>query len=145
MSERVEQAVAAFEAGYNCAEAIVGTYGPALGLGGAVSVRAASGLGAGLGRRGEVCGAVSGATVVLGLRHGREQAEDKTGKDRVYGLVREFLKRFEARMGAIRCRELLGMEIETAEGLRAARESGRVEEVCPQCVRAAAGLLEEML
>jgi len=62
---KVQDAVSAFESGFNCSQAIVRTYGPDYGLSALDSVRVSCGFGGGM-RRGDTCGAVTGALMVLG-------------------------------------------------------------------------------
>ena len=106
----------------------------------------ASGFGGGLARSGETCGAVTGAIMALGLRHCGIPAEaDPLAKQRAYPPVQEFLARFRVRHGSIVCRELLGCDLGTAEGLQRAREQGLFKSRCPDFVRTAGEILEELL
>ena len=94
---------------------------------------------------GETCGAVTAAFMVLGLRHCGPDCETGSGRNRVYAAVREFASRFEARAGSVICRDLLGHDVSTAEGMRAAKEEGLFETKCPKFVQEAAEVLEAML
>lgn len=145
MSEKVEAAVACFREGFSCSQAILSTYGGDFGLPRETALRAAAALGAGMGRLGEVCGAVAGALIVIGLKHGHTAAADKETKEKNYARVRDFAGRFRSRNGALCCRELLGCDLSTAEGMEAARQKGVLAERCPRFVRDAAELLEELL
>ncbi len=80
--------------------------------------------------------------MVLGLKYGNVDIHDKAAKERIYGLVREFSRRFESRNSSIACRELLGCDISKPEGIMAAKENGLV---CPKLVREAAEILAEMI
>ena len=145
MSQRSEQAVSYFE-NFNCAQSVISACGPELGLDPETGRRVAGGLGGGMGRLGEVCGAVSGAFLVIGLKHGKVHPEDDESatKERAYALVYEFAERFRARHGSVLCRELLGCHIGTPEGRTQARETGLFDEVCPKVVRDAVEILEQM-
>ena len=70
---------------------------------------------------------------------------DTDTKERAYALTKEFLARFTARHGTVLCRELLGVDVGTTEGLNRARTEGMFKTLCPNFVRCAAELLEEML
>lgn len=144
MGEKVEAAVASFREGFSCSQAILSAYGEEFGLPRATALRAGAALGAGMGRQGEVCGAVSGALIVIGLRHGNT-AVDKAAKEKNYLLARDLGDRFRSRNGALRCGELLGCDLATAEGAEAARQRRLFTEVCPRFVRDAAEILEELL
>ena len=122
---------------------MLSAYATRLGLDGNTALKIASGFGGGIGRMAETCGAVTGAMMVLGLEHGNT-APDREAKERVYEQVREFAQRFRARNGSLLCRELLGCDISTPEGLQQAREADFVLKICPKFVRDAAEILEEM-
>jgi C_GCAxxG_C_C family probable redox protein len=141
----VENAVGCFKSGCNCAQAIVSVYGVPLGLDKDTALKLAAGFGGGMGRMGEVCGAVTGAFMVLGLKSGAAAAQDMEGKERTHALIREFTRRFKSRHCYIRCRELLGCDIGTAQGMQVARDRGLFTTLCPKLVEDAAIILEEML
>ena len=145
MGDKVEAAVACFKEGFNCSQAILSTYGVAFGLEGPTALKAASAFGAGMGGLGEVCGAVTGALIVIGLKHGRTEARDKEAKEKTNALVRDFAGRFRSRHRSLLCRELLGCDLTTPEGVAAARQKGYFTELCPRFVRAAAEILENVL
>ena len=142
---KVQCAVDCFKSGFNCTQAVLSTYAEHFGVDRNVALRLAAGFGGGMGCMAGVCGAVTGAFMVLGLRHGATLAADKESKERTYTLVREFAKRFEARHRSIVCRDLLGCDIATAEGLQAAKDGNLFKTVCPKMVEDAAVILEEML
>ncbi len=145
MGDRVEKAVACFREGFTCSQAILSTYSGELGLERTTALKAASVFGAGMGRLGEVCGAVTGAMIVIGLKHGQTEAKDKETKEKAYALVRDFAGRFRAQEGTLLCRELLGCDLATPEGMATARQKGYFTERCPRFVREAAEILEDVL
>lgn len=145
MSERSKKAVSFFE-NFNCAQSVLATCGPEMGLDRETALRVAGGFGGGMGRLGEVCGAVTGAFLVIGLKHGKSHPEDDESetKKKAYALVYEFADRFRARNGAILCRELLGCDISTPSGRAQAKEKGVFNDLCPKLVRDAVEILEQM-
>ena len=138
----VETAVSRFEGGYSCSQAIFSTYSGQLGVAEDTAVKVASGFGGGMGRMAATCGAVTGAFMALGLKHG---GPDSEAKERTYELVREFANRFKARNGTLECRELLGCDVSTPGGRERAREQKLHSTVCVQIVRDAAEILAELL
>ncbi len=140
---KVQEAVSAYKEGFNCSQSVVHTYGPDCGLSQLDSLRVSCGFGGGM-RRGDTCGAVTGALMVLGLRSGPQDVSDTSAKNDVYSRVVEFCSRFESRCGYINCRDLLGCDISTAEGMEQARENNIKETVCPRMIQTAAEILEEM-
>ena len=73
-------------------------------------LKIARGFSGGMGRMAQTCGAVTGAFMVPGLKYGNADIHDKEAKERIYGLVREFLRRLESRNSSIVCREQLGCD-----------------------------------
>lgn len=143
--ERVEQAVAFFKQGFNCSQSVLQAHCEQFDLDHKTAIKIAEGFGGGMGSMGEVCGAVAGAYMVLGLKQGRINADDREAKIRTAELVREFTRRFQERNSSYLCKDLLGVEIDTPVKQRAARESGLFTTICPKMVRDAAEILEEIL
>ena len=141
----VENAAAAFKEGFSCSQAVLAAFAAEFGLERETALKLASGLGGGMGRTGQTCGAVSGALLVLGLKVGSADPQDKATKEKAYSLVREFIAQFKARNGASLCPELLGYDIGTPEGLQAVREKGLSATVCAKAVRDAVEILERMM
>ena len=145
MSAKSEQAVRKFRKGFNCSQAVLFVYAEEFGLCRETALKIACGFGGGMGRMALTCGAVTGAFIVIGLKYGNIEANEKEIKEKTYGLVREFARRFEERNGSSICRELLGCDISEPEGLRSAKENGLFTSVCPGMVREAVEILEEMM
>jgi C_GCAxxG_C_C family probable redox protein len=140
-----EIAAAAFKEGYNCSQAVLSAFAPEIGLEREAALRVATGFGGGIGRMAGTCGAVTGAVMVLGLRHGSVDPGDRQAKEVAYTAVREFVRRFEEKHGTVTCAGLLGCDISRPEGLAAAREASLFAQRCPLFVADAARILEPML
>ena len=138
----IDRAVNSFKEGYNCAQAIVSTFGTIFGMNSQTSLKIASGFGAGMGGMGETCGAVTGAFMVIGLSVGRTRVENVESKEKTYTLVQEFVKEFTARNSSIKCKELLGFDLNTPEGRTKAREESLTKTLCPKFVKDSAEILE---
>jgi C_GCAxxG_C_C family probable redox protein len=132
------------EQGGNCAQSVLAAFGPECGLDETSCLRVAACFGAGIGRLGFTCGAVTGACMVLGLRHGHEMAEGLGGRDKVYGYVQEFTRRFRARFGHLDCAALTGCDMTTPEGRQSFVDRGLHQGLCSSLVAGAAEILEEM-
>ncbi|MBN1954823.1 MAG: C_GCAxxG_C_C family protein [Anaerolineae bacterium] len=142
---RADQAWETFQGPYNCTQSVFAAFAPGLGLEREAALRVASGLGGGVGCLGsEVCGAVSGAVLAIGLSRAY-LPEDRAAREATYALVREFARRFRVLHGHLRCRDLLGLDIGTPEGRQAALDSGLHDILCPRLVRDAAAIVEELL
>ncbi len=141
---RVEEAVNSFCRGAACSQAIVGTYGSSLGLPREQGIKLSSGFAGGM-RLGQTCGAVTGAFMVLGLKHAGPNCDQRDSRENVYTAIREFTARFQQRHHSVVCKELLGCDISTPEGAQRALKEGLYRTICPKLVEAAAEILEEML
>jgi C_GCAxxG_C_C family probable redox protein len=143
---QIEQADQYFANGCNCAQAVAAAFAEGEGLSKDVALRAMSGFGGGLGRSGETCGVVSGAVFILGLHFGADiPGPDPEAKGRLYARVRDFLARFTAKHGAIACRDLLGCDIGTPEGLARIQAEKMHETHCAKFVHDAAAIVKAML
>ena len=105
--------------------------------------RIASPFAGGMARSGEICGAAAGALMCFGIKHGRDDLTQSD--DEALRLSRRFLRAFQEEMGNLRCRDLIGMDISTTEGLQNFRESDVRITVCLRAVGFAYGLTLELL
>jgi len=140
---RADQAVAIFSSGFNCAQAILLACGCPRGVDRLQAQRFASALGGGIAHQGQVCGALTGAALLVGYLLPKTDTQDL--RPRANQLIGELFQAFRARQGAILCRDLLGLELSTPEGVRRFRELELRQKRCAPAVRLAAELLEELL
>ena len=111
--KEIERAGELFLEGYNCAQSVFTAFCDRFGMDEETAKRVSAGLGGGVGRMREVCGAVSGAAMVLGSLACASSGDDTAGKAKNYELVREFAERFKARCGGtVVCRELLKLGVQ---------------------------------
>jgi C_GCAxxG_C_C family probable redox protein len=105
--------------------------------------RIASAFAGGMGGTGSVCGALTGAVMAIGLRHGRDNpAEPDT---RAHALTQEIRRRFETEMGHIECRRITGMDLSTREGIKRFVQSDVPGKVCLPAVGVAYDTVIELL
>jgi len=140
-----QDAVALHGRGCNCAQAVLCAFAHELGMEEQTALRVATGFGGGMGRMGSTCGAVTGAYMVLGLARGMRSPEERNNKEATYTLVREFADRFREKHGATGCRELLGVDVGTVEGLRMAHERNLFSTRCNVLIRDAVTVLQGVL
>jgi len=105
----------------------------------------ATGFGGGIGKQGEVCGALTGSVMVIGLLNGRKDANDRDAKQTSYALTSEFIRRFQVENGALCCRDLLQLDIDTEGDMNSYREKGMKKNVCTLAVSSAIQILVELL
>jgi C_GCAxxG_C_C family probable redox protein len=129
----------------NCAQAILSTYSEMFGLDRNLALQLAQGFGGGMGHTGKICGAVTGAYMVLGLAQKISGSNPRENVDKTYDLIKEFDNKFLELHSSTSCTELLGYDLSTPEGLAEARNKSIFTTVCPKLVRDAAEILETLL
>lgn len=143
MSTHGDKAERLFREGYNCSQAVLLAFSDITGLDDDTAAKLASSFGGGLGRMREVCGAVSGAAMVLGLVKGYSDPKDFEAKKVHYNLIQDFAARFREKNGSIICRELLTGVKTTENGTPEARTDGYYKKrPCPLLCRDAAEILD---
>jgi C_GCAxxG_C_C family probable redox protein len=144
--DRSEQAVAKFVSGFNCAQAVLFPFCDDLGLDKDKTLKIACGFGAGMGRKEEVCGAVSGGIMVIGAKYGRGENDDRKETENTYAKIRELMNQFSITHGTYNCRELLcGCELTTEEGQKIYRDNDYFNKVCKRCVERVVEILEGII
>jgi len=144
MSSRIDAASECFKSGFNCAQAVFSAYAPLVGVTEEDALRIAAGFGGGMGRQQEVCGAVTGALMVIGCKSGSITV-DSSAKERTYAQVNDFSMEFRRLHGSLLCRDILGCDLSTVEGRRQVEEKRLSTVVCLPCVQDAGRLLEETI
>lgn len=130
---------------FNCAQSVLAPFADELGIEQDTALRLASSFGAGVSRQGEVCGAVSGALMVLGLRFGKDRKSGEDAKEACYEKTEEFLHLFKEETGSLLCRDLLKLDMEDPEVWSKASAEGKFESICPRMVEKAIGITEKIL
>jgi len=138
-------AVECFLKGFNCAQAVLSTYGPELGIDQNTALKTAGPFGGGMGRMGEVCGAVTGAFMAIGLKYSMTKAGEEELRNKGYELVRSFSEKFKSKHCSIKCMDLLKADISTPEGYKQAAENKLFRTICPALVKDASIILEELI
>lgn len=145
MTEK-EKAGQLFLEGFNCSQSVFTAFCDRFGIDEEAAKRISAGLGGGVGRQREVCGAVSGAAMVLGCIVAPTDGSDSESKKKNYELVREFSDRFRELHGSIVCREIL---VGKAKNKGAVPDERTAEyyknRPCLKAVEDAAEILTEML
>lgn len=140
MSKYSDKAVDLFLQGKNCSQAVFAAFAPDLGLTEEMALAVSIGLGGGVGRMREVCGAVSGSAMLVGLKY---PELDKTS---VYKKVRLIIDEFKKTNHSIVCKELLGLtKPETSSVPEARTEEYYKKRPCVKIVEDAALAVEKVL
>lgn len=146
MQDKKDKALSYFNNSFNCAQAVLTTFGPELGLSEDECLKIATAFGAGMGKQQHVCGAVSGALMVLGLKFGKAFNDPESNKENTYDKATEFLKRFESENESIYCKQLLQeLDMEKEKDLMIIHELGLFETACTGYIKQAVDITEQIL
>ena len=107
---RTRRAEELFMQGFNCAQAVVPAFADIYGYSGEQALRVSAGLGAGIGRMRQTCGAVCGMAVLAGMDCGSVTPGDREGKSACYKVVQQLAAEFSREHGSIICSELLRLK-----------------------------------
>jgi C_GCAxxG_C_C family probable redox protein len=146
MKPKTEIAEEKFLSGYNCAQAVLCAFADDLQIDKNPALKLACGFGAGMGRKQEICGAISGGILAIGLKHGRGEGQDKSLTEETYRKVRELMSRFETTHGTCHCRALLnGCDLSTPAGQQSFKDNDLLRKVCAPYVKTVVQTLEDIL
>lgn len=140
-----EHALALFKEGFCCSQSVIMPYIEQWGLDRESFLKLTDAFGGGIGGMAGICGAVSGAIMVIGLKYGRTQSNDTEAKQKTRTLVKEFVKRYKDRYGFIECKHLLGEDLSTDEGMAIAKEKGLFGSKCPRLIEDAIDILDGII
>ena len=115
IQKAAERSVALFVSGYYCAESVLLAISEEKGIHSRLIPKIATGFCSGTSRMCGPCGAVSGAILSINLLTGRTDPNSSVEEN--YTLARKFLNNFVDKFGSTNCRELIGCDLGTKEGL----------------------------
>lgn len=127
-----------------CSEALVLAGTEASGVKSDMLVEAALGLCGGVGFQGRVCGAITGAAMVISLAVAAKEKDYKKRKLQTATAVGRLCQAFEKETGSADCRKITGLDLTTPDGRKIMEERVK-EEKCAGCVRLGARLLADEL
>jgi len=138
-----EKAASLFLGGYLCSESILLTLSEHQGIKSKLIPRIATAFGAGFGRKGLICGCVTGALMVIGLKFGRDN--NLQDKERAFTLARKFCEMFKERFGSLLCLELIGCDLSTEKGRNYFIKNRIKEEKCVNFIRETVFILLKLI
>ena len=140
---RKELACEYFSQGFNCSQSVFAVFAEKYGLNKETALKIGCGFGGGM-RNAEICGAVTGAVMVIGLRYGHAVGNDDNSKTLCYQKTVEFTTAFKRMNKSIICRDLLGHDISDPNEMNKAAEKGLFRTTCVEMICNAVELLEEL-
>ncbi|MCR4963509.1 MAG: C-GCAxxG-C-C family protein [Firmicutes bacterium] len=139
-----EKALDYFSRKYHCSQAVLAAFADQCGLTEDQALRLGGCFGSGM-RKGEVCGACTGALMVLGALYGQSDETDIQSREQANQVNDEMMNRFAEQAGSYLCKDILGCDPSTKEGIAYARENNLFMKLCPKMVAIAVDVLEEII
>ena len=143
-NKHAEIAVEYYSHNFNCSQGVFTAYAIEQGIDEKLALKLATNFGGGA-RKGEMCGAVSGALMVLGLLYGHSESDDLDTKAKAYVMAEEYMNRFIKKNGSVVCRELLGYDLSKPEEKAVILEKNLFHTMCPNLICSAVEILDEFL
>lgn len=140
----IELAKKYFKEKYLCSQAVFAAFAVQYGLPEKQALKIAACFGSGM-CSGEVCGAVTGALMAIGLKYGQYLPNDTDSKNKTNELARLMLSKFKEENGSYLCKDLLGYDLSLPKDVLRAKKSGLFSDFCPKIVESASRILEEIL
>ena len=139
-----EKAKNYFSQQLHCSQAVLAAFAEECGITEEQALKLGSCFGGGM-RKGEVCGAVTGALMALGLLYGQKKAGDAESREMSNKVNDLMMDRFKEKCGSYICNDLLGCDITSEEGHKYCLDNNLFTEFCPQMVAAAVEIVEEII
>ena len=140
----VEEIFTFLTKGANCSQAVLLSAAEELGISQETAMKIAAGFGGGM-YSADTCGCVTGAIMALGLKYGWDFTGNQSDRDTCRDKILEFKERFKEENGSIYCRELLGADISTPEGVAEVEQKNLKQELCPKLMASASEILADLL
>lgn len=144
LESKVDKADNYFKNGFNCSQALFATFADEFGLSEEMALKIGTQFGGGA-RKGEMCGAVSGALMVLGLKYGHYHYNAFDEKAKAYKIAEDFMNRFIEINGTVVCKELLGYNVSKPDDKAIIKEKELFKTICPKMIRCATEIVEQIL
>jgi len=143
--DRVNKAVKLYSEGLSCSQAVLSVFADKFNLDEKTMMKISGGFGGGVGASGLICGALSGAVMVIGLKYGAAAPEDQDAKQKTREEVRGFIKKFNDEFGAIDCRRLIGFDMSKPAEFEYVHNNNITKQICPKFVEFAVRELEKII
>jgi len=144
MKNREENAVMAFRMGFNCAQSVITSFKAVTNLSDQDAVSITSGFGGGMGMMQQVCGAVTGAYMVLSMHAGKMYEDNTRRKAEAEKLIKAYTGEFLKIHGTTMCNTLIPHDLNNPEEVKKAREKALFEKVCEKCIADSVSILEKL-
>jgi C_GCAxxG_C_C family probable redox protein len=134
--------------GFGCCQSVLSTFCEEYGLDSTNAMQLSTGFGGGMARMGDVCGALTGGFMVLGLKYGKLNADGSKSAEAselTYAKIVELTRRFRELNDSIQCRDLTGLDLSKPEARAYAKEHNIYSGRCNGYIKDVVEILEELL
>jgi C_GCAxxG_C_C family probable redox protein len=146
METKSKVAVVKFSEGYNCAQSVLYSFCDDLKFEKDIALKMVCGFGAGMARKQEVCGAITGGIVVIGLKYGRGENDDREATELTYKKTNMLMEQFAEKHGTVMCHKLIsGCDLSTEAGRKQFKEDNLLNIICKPCVLSVVEILENII
>lgn len=142
---KTELALKYFSDGFSCSQAILSAYSKDFELDEEQALKIAGSFGGGVARMNMMCGAVSGALMVIGLKHGKTDAANEEQKEMNYKIAQQFAAEFKKKNISLMCSDLLGVDLSNPEAGAYMKKNNLSALVCQKAIIDAIEVLEKIL
>lgn len=139
-----DKALGYFENHFHCSQAVLAAFADECKLSEELALKMGACFGSGM-RQAEVCGACTGALMVLGALYGQHDKDNLESRRIANEVNDKMMERFAKECGSYSCKELLKCDISIPEGVSFARENNLFSEYCPKVVEKAVEILEQII
>lgn len=144
--DKTTKAIDYFRNKFNCSQSVLAAFGPDHGLSEDDCLKIATAFGGGMGRQQHICGAITGALIVLGLGFGKGLNDPEEKKRFTYRLTKEFFDEFKGLNGSVNCLELLdGLNMNNPDDNKKIVERNYYDIRCEKYVSDAVNILDKIM
>ena len=133
-----------FSNGFDCSMQVAAELAPDVGLTKEQGLKLAACVGVGA-MQGSLCGAVTGALIMIGYKYGNTVSGDMSTKGICLAKRAEFYDRFEKEFGSLTCPGILKLDLRDPEDMKVARERKVFENECPKACTFAIKIAKEII
>jgi C_GCAxxG_C_C family probable redox protein len=145
IKDHVAEAKELFKSGFNCSQVVLAVFSEELGLSRETALKIAFPFGAGIGGTGRICGALSGAIMVIGLKHETSNVTDIENRNLCKEKTRKLIEAFENEHKTVNCNDLVGFDMNALSGVDLKAKAQYFQNTCPKFLETVVSFLEEEL
>lgn len=139
-----EEVLKKFEEGFDCSQVVLEYCSEKLNISKEEALKLGACFGGGM-WHGETCGCVVGSLIALGIKYGTIKPNDKEAKDKLLSLKAELEEKFCNEYGSCKCKEILGYDLSTEDGMAKIMEKKLLQTKCPKVVLDTCDIVDRMI